>query len=275
MHLKVLEVRKDPAPVNDHDVPVLVASVGLPRPGRVRRQRQTPPEGTQQQNQEHLDVEDEEPFEVDLNADWDLTTRQLLPYINGYNHISKIAADTNVEKTLVKSCIQNLVYYGVVTLIPVLKFSNMYRATPNLSRLFSDNELQKSCLTFITKGSDAKDKPTLSDVLEILCSLQQGTTLRDVCERYSNFSVPTFDIRRLIVFAQLHGLIKCLKRYPVYIRHPPRPNGFSNRVDSMLGIRRLFTGKNCTDEICCMARIDLPTLDQIIEDDPNVSVIWR
>lgn len=76
MHLKVLEVRKDPPPVYDHDVPVLIASVGLPRPGRPRRT--TPPEGSESiQSQEHLDVEDEEPFEVDMEADWDLTTRQV------------------------------------------------------------------------------------------------------------------------------------------------------------------------------------------------------
>ncbi|KAJ0183600.1 hypothetical protein K1T71_000023 [Dendrolimus kikuchii] len=272
MHLKVLEIRKDPAPVHDYDVPVLLASVGLPRPGRPRRT--APPEGAEVQRQEHLDVEDEEPFEVDMDADWDLTTRQLLPYINGYNYVSKIAADTNVEKTLVKSCIQNLVYYGVVTLIPVLKFSNMYRATPNLSRLFSDQELQKSCLAFITKGSDSK-KPTLSDVLEILCALQQGTTLRAICERFANTSGSTFDIRRLVVFAQLHELVRGLKRYPVYVRNPTRPNGFSTRTDPVLGIRRLFTGKHCTDEICCLARVDLPTLEQIIEDDPNIVTIWR
>lgn len=76
MHLKVLEVRKDPTPVQDFDVPVLVASVGLPRPGRPRRT--VPPEGTEgAPSQEHLDVEDEEPFEVNLDADWDLTTRQV------------------------------------------------------------------------------------------------------------------------------------------------------------------------------------------------------
>lgn len=275
MHLKVLEVRKDPAPVYDHDVPVLLASVGLPRPGRPRRT--APPEGAEDmQCQEHLDVEDEEPFEVDMEADWDLTTRQLLPHIDGYNHVSKISADTNVEKTLVKSCIQNLVYYGVVTLVPVLKFSNMYRATPNLSRLFSDHELQKSCLAFITKGDEScSNRPTVAEVLEILCSLQQGTTLRAVCERFTVGAGPSFDIRRLIVYAQLHGLIKCLKRYPVFIRAQPRLNGFNNRTDPVVGIRRLFNGRHCADEICCLGRIDILTLEQIIEDDPNVAIIWR
>lgn len=83
MHLKVLEVRKDPAPVHDFDVPVLVASVGLPRPGRPPRT--VPPEGTEQiQSQEHLDIEDEEPFEVDMDADWDLTTRQVNNFASIY-----------------------------------------------------------------------------------------------------------------------------------------------------------------------------------------------
>lgn len=76
MHLKVLEVRKDPPPVYDHHVPVLIASVGLPRPGRPRRS--DPPEGSETiQSQEHLDVDDDEAFEVDIEADWDLTTRQV------------------------------------------------------------------------------------------------------------------------------------------------------------------------------------------------------
>ncbi|XP_068621179.1 GATOR complex protein NPRL2-like isoform X2 [Battus philenor] len=272
MHLKVLEVREDPLPVHDYDVPVLVASVGLPRPGRPRRI--APPEGVDTQSQEHLDVDDE-PIEVNMNADWDLTTRQLLPYLNGYNHVSKIAADTNVEKTLVKSCIQNLVYYGVVSLIPLLKFSNMYRATPNLNRIFSDVELQKACIAFVSKGIEEKDKPTLSEVLEILCELDQGTTLRGVCERFASTHGYSFDVRKLVVFAQMHGLIRCLKRYPVFMRNTTRYNGFPSRPDSSTGVRKLFTGAHCADEICCIARIDLPTLDHIIEEDPNVAVIWR
>ncbi|XP_034839220.1 GATOR complex protein NPRL2-like isoform X1 [Maniola hyperantus] len=275
MHLKVLEVRKDPAPVHDCDVPVLVASVGLPRPGRPPRVE--PGEGENTQSQEHLDVEDEEPFEVDLDSDWDLTTRQLLPYINGYNHVSKIASDTNVEKTLVKSCIQNLVYYGVVTLLPVLKFSNMYRATPKLSRLFSDLELQKSCLSFIHNGSDTKEKPSISLVAGVLCALQQGSTLRAVCERVAGAA--QFDVRRLVVFAQIHGLVKCLRRYPVYVRNPSRPHGLRAGAGAASGatsvVRRLFTGRHSADEICCLARVDMPTLDQIIDEDPNVAVIWR
>lgn len=75
MHLKVLEVRKDPIPVHDFDVPVLISSVGLPRPGKPTS---APLDGSESMHsQEHLDVEDEDTFEIDMEANWDLTTRQV------------------------------------------------------------------------------------------------------------------------------------------------------------------------------------------------------
>lgn len=33
---------------------------------------------------------------------WDLTTQQVLPYIDGYAHVAKIAAAADVESNLVK-----------------------------------------------------------------------------------------------------------------------------------------------------------------------------
>jgi hypothetical protein len=34
---------------------------------------------------------------------------QVLPYIDGFNHIARIAAEADVENNLVKACVQNLV----------------------------------------------------------------------------------------------------------------------------------------------------------------------
>jgi len=33
---------------------------------------------------------------------------QVLPYIDGFNHVAKIAAEADVENNLVKACVQNL-----------------------------------------------------------------------------------------------------------------------------------------------------------------------
>lgn len=65
---------RDPAPVLDHHVPVLT---GL-----------------------------EEAFNQEQ---WDLTTHQILPHMDGYTHVLKIACKAEVHPDLVKDCIQNLV----------------------------------------------------------------------------------------------------------------------------------------------------------------------
>lgn len=70
---------------------------------------------------------------------------QVLPYINGINHITKIATNSDVEIGLVKACIQNLVYYQVVEVLPLFKYSNVYMCTRNLQKLSTDNELVQEC----------------------------------------------------------------------------------------------------------------------------------
>jgi len=74
-HLKVVRLAPEPKPVLDYQVPIF--------------------------------LEDRETFQ---NDQWDLTTQQVLPYIDGFNHVARIAAEADVENNLVKSCVQNLVY---------------------------------------------------------------------------------------------------------------------------------------------------------------------
>ena len=33
---------------------------------------------------------------------------QVLPYIDGFNHVAKVAAEADIEINLVKACVQNL-----------------------------------------------------------------------------------------------------------------------------------------------------------------------
>ena len=110
IYLKILTHQPDPQMVRDHLVPMLC------------------------------------PDFTDMPTDvWDLTTQQVLPYINGINHIARIAAESDVENALVKACIQNLVYYGVVQLLPLLKYSNVYMCTRNLQKLSKDTSLGHAC----------------------------------------------------------------------------------------------------------------------------------
>ncbi|KAJ9586197.1 hypothetical protein L9F63_020155 [Diploptera punctata] len=73
IHLKVVKLSKEPIPVQDYQVPIF--------------------------------IEDQQGFSEEQ---WDLTTNQVLPYIDGVNHVARIAAEADVENNLVKACVQNL-----------------------------------------------------------------------------------------------------------------------------------------------------------------------
>lgn len=79
---------------------------------------------------------------------------QVYPYIDGFNHVAKIAAEADVENNLVKACIQNLVYYGVVALVPIFQYCNVYTATPKLKLLASNKPLQLKCVEYVSKTSE-------------------------------------------------------------------------------------------------------------------------
>ncbi|ROI27866.1 GATOR complex protein NPRL2 [Anabarilius grahami] len=73
IHLKLIEQRKDPLVVQEYDVPVFT------------------------KNKDHF-----------IKSQWDLTTQQILPFVDGYRHIQKISAEADVELNLVRIAVQNL-----------------------------------------------------------------------------------------------------------------------------------------------------------------------
>lgn len=65
--------------------------------------------------------------------------------MNGVYHIKRIAYESDVEISLVKTCVQNLVYYRVAQVIPIFKYSNVYMCTRNLQKLSVDKDLVEEC----------------------------------------------------------------------------------------------------------------------------------
>lgn len=157
------KIRSDPAPVLDHQVPIFI--------------KELPPH------------------------QWDLTTQQVTPFIDGFNHVARIASLSNVDNNLVKACVQNLVYYGVVALGPIFQYANVYCATSKLRMLAHDSELQvdktekvlsnnnnnelfqKRCLTSVARVH--RQLPCLRDVFRMYAAMSRGTTIRDLCIRFN------------------------------------------------------------------------------------------
>ncbi|XP_067008968.1 GATOR1 complex protein NPRL2 isoform X2 [Anabrus simplex] len=220
----------DPEPVQDHQVPVF--------------------------------IEDPSTFHKEQ---WDLTTYQILPYIDGFNHVARIAAEADVENNLVKACIQNLVYYGVVTLIPIFQYSNVYAVTPKIRSLITDKNLQDRCIQYVAKS--IRQPPAFRDIFRMYSNMTYGTTVRDLCIRLNPHPL-RINERKLVQFGVLEGLIRRIQKYPVFL---PELNHVTARNSS----HQSFNGSSSFDEICCTQGISSQQLEDELEKDPNIIVICK
>uniref|UniRef100_A0A2K5DV45 NPR2 like, GATOR1 complex subunit n=1 Tax=Aotus nancymaae TaxID=37293 RepID=A0A2K5DV45_AOTNA len=222
IHLKVIEQRPDPPVAQEYDVPVF--------------------------------TKDKEEF---FNSQWDLTTQQILPYIDGFRHVQKISAEADVELNLVRIAIQNLLYYGVVTLVSILQYSNVYCPTPKVQDLVDDKSLQEACLSYVTK--QGHKRASLRDVFQLYCSLSPGTTVRDLIGPALGHGVLLIQAGFLEMMGRLQKRVGLrLQKYPVRVHRA-----------------RLYTGCHSYDEICCKTGMSFHELDERLENDPNIIICWK
>ncbi|CAC5371362.1 NPRL2 [Mytilus coruscus] len=158
VHLKVAPKIYDPPPVQDQDVPVFL------------------------KDKQNLKL-----------GHWDLTTQQnfllphvsmILSYIDGFKHVAKIAGEADVEINLVKSCLQNLVHYQVIKVIPIFQYSNVYTTRPDIQTLYTNKRLQEECIKFVAKKGSLQP-PNFRDIFLLYCSLGPGVTVKDICSRFN------------------------------------------------------------------------------------------
>ncbi|KAK6638423.1 hypothetical protein RUM44_008852 [Polyplax serrata] len=228
-HLKVVKICADPTPVLDHQVPIFIENRG-----------------------------------AFFEEQWDLTTQQVLPFIDGFNHISKIAAEADVENNLVKSCVQNLVYYGVVSLIPIFQYSNVYAGTPQLRKLAENSPLQKECIEYVSKS--LRHPPNFKDVFKFYASMVRGTTIKDLCIRLNPHS-KRINERKLVQFGVLKGFIQRVYKYIIYV-------GSKDKLTNN-PVYRHMNGLNSSDEICCATGLSAQQLEELMERDQNLILIWK
>lgn len=223
-----MRVHPDPRPVKDHEVPILTGSSIIP-------------------------------------TQWDLTTQQVLPYIDGYRHVSKIALEADVEVSLVKACIQNMIYYGIINIIPVFQYSNIYVTTPHLASLMKE-PLKSECLRAVSCKESAT--PSLKSVYPMYAYMKPGVTIKDVCTKF-NPSGNGIDEKKLVRFGLIKGILRRLQKYPVFMNTDP------SSVYHQRGVYRYFDGTENFDEICVKAGKPLNELNEKVEKHPSVVIIWK
>jgi hypothetical protein len=265
LQLKVTSNAPDPKPVHDWDVPVMMVDVSV-------------------NNENSLDGEE-----------WDLTTQQLLPFIDGINHVARIAAEADVETNLVKAAIQNLLYHRVVEIVPIFMYGNVYCVTPRLNELREDNVLRNEFMQIIQReppppsaleeaavpAAQAVPRPvvTFRDVFAMVCEFNNHTTVTDICNRFQPRDQLNVDECKLVQFLVLKGILRRVHKFPVYVKDSDNHAGSlgTNNVGGIRGAASefypYFTGQKTLDEICCRTGLAAKKLEDVIDNDPNVYVL--
>ncbi|RWS25154.1 nitrogen permease regulator 2-like protein [Leptotrombidium deliense] len=202
-----------------------------------------------------------------IPSQWDLTTQQVLPFIDGFRHVSKIAAEADVEVSLVKACIQNMIYYGIITLIPIFQYANIYLPTPKMVQLVENIELQEECLQYVALHE--AHPPSFRQVFTIYCSMAPGVRFSELYTKFDPSKLGIND-RKLIVFGITKGLIRRLEPYPVFPALDPAS------IPNHRGVYRYFDGSNSYDKICCKMGKSYKEVDESVQKHPSAAVvIWK
>ncbi|RLN94981.1 hypothetical protein BBJ28_00022999 [Nothophytophthora sp. Chile5] len=140
--------------------------------------------------------------------------RSLLENSGALRYVKRISMEADVEIAIVKKCVRQLLYYGCVTLIDVFLHSNIYATTPKIAMLANNVKLQAECAVYIAKSGHAP--PSFARIFALYCSVQPNLRMSDFCVVYVE-SLAHIDVRRFITFGLIHGFLRRVHRYPIYI----------------------------------------------------------
>jgi hypothetical protein len=190
----------------------------------------------------------------DYQEEWDLALRRIIPFVDGVAHVKKICAMTSMELPAVSKALQHLLYYNCIKMIDIFQFSNIYTTQSSLRDLYSDPMLQKACLETIIAD---RNKPIdFHAVFALYSQFQPDVTVRNIVLR-NNLEDLNVDIRTVVQFGLLNGLIRRVHKYPVSIA------ATSSSVTSVIyNVHQMVDGKHSYDEIAVAHDLPYSELDK-------------
>ncbi|KAF0701090.1 Aste57867_8387 [Aphanomyces stellatus] len=232
------------------------------------------------------------------SVEWDLALQKIVPHIDGINYVKRISIVAEVEISIVKNCLRQLLYYGCITMIDIFLHSNMYSTTSKIYEFFNDPSLQQACVAYISRENDAP--PSFSTVFALYCALQPNTPVGHVWNSHQKL-LSQIDLRRFVTFGVIHGFLRRIHRYPATIDRisrsmtlssspssmnvssaalnngglpiraslkttPPQHGGVRSSLDKEK-VKKMMDGEHHTDEICCTHMIRNSELEMLMANE--------
>ncbi|KAJ6502441.1 nitrogen permease regulator 2-domain-containing protein [Mycena sanguinolenta] len=149
-----------------------------------------------------------------IEDNWDLTMVRVCRYIDGVNHVSRIAHLADCDLALTRLAISHLLYYQVIMTIDIFQYSNMYTLRKCIQNLAVEADVKEECGPYVTKpGSQIPDWPKL---LHLYSRLKPGKTVLDWMGTYEIHELG-IDVRRFVSFGVIKGFLRRVHRWPVLL----------------------------------------------------------
>ncbi|KAG0699675.1 nitrogen permease regulator 2-domain-containing protein [Suillus ampliporus] len=149
-----------------------------------------------------------------IEDNWDLTMSKVCRYIDGVNHVSRIAHLADCDLELTRQAISHLLYYQVIMTVDIFQYSNMYTLRKNVQWLADESHVKDECGPYVTKpGRAVPDWPKL---LHLYSRLKSGKTVLDWMETY-NVHELGIDVRRFTSFGVIKAFLRRVHRWPILL----------------------------------------------------------
>ena len=192
--LKLLPSLPAPPTVRDHDVPVRLRDLDLLMGGS------------------------------DEGTGWDLCLRMVVPHIDGVAFVRAIAETSDVELDLVREAMAHLLAYGLIRMVDVFQYSNVYATDPRVQLLLRNAALREACVAYVTSpdlltspngGTVRKQpQPLFHYLFRVLTAFGAGSRAGDVFGPMDTLGHGVLD-HKLATFAVMHGLLRRIFKYAV------------------------------------------------------------
>ncbi|KAN0139549.1 Nitrogen permease regulator 2 domain containing protein [Lactarius tabidus] len=140
-------------------------------------------------------------FDNVIEPNWDLTMAKVCQYVDGTNHVTRIAHLGGCYITLTCKAISHLLYYQVIMTVDIFPYSNMYTLRKSIQWLAGDGHLKEECGPYVIKqGKAIPDWPKL---LHLYSCMRPGTTVFEWIQDHDVRSIG-IDVHRFASF----GVIK-------------------------------------------------------------------
>lgn len=98
--------------------------------------------------------------------------------------------------------------------------------------------------------------------MQIYSYMTHGVTLKMLCYRTCPRD-SNIDERKLVTFGLQYKLIRCINKYPIICTQSP------------IGRHKFYTGLHSMDEISCRTGLLPSKIEEDIDIDPLLTVVWK